>query len=837
MRNSETSKTSLVLLLSVLLAVGAGLLSLGCRGSNSKENTVYNDNEEEFDNNTTEVTVVNDPVPSVPTPDSGFYNIPNFSHMSAVGCNRGHGHDKQAFGVQLKAGGTFQVKQTNLEFGKNVTVEFLHYVSGAGPTLSVPSNGDTVSWTNNTDRIVVPVLRGQVAPANGATPVLEFERAADMIDLTIWDHEKAYPGGVAQFYKDWETNSLQTNNRDTNDGYAIIISPRISFLVHVFDKYDMSGSTQFNDAGIARWLNYYTDLVNYFDYLLGLDDSQPWNAKVNIRYFCKPHQDGAGSAYYTNTHIAMSNKASTGFGKSLRQSSRRNLNSGYFLIGWWGSSHEIAHGYEGDARSTLPGSTGEVWNNFYTIMTWDSPMIKKNYIPDGYGTRFSDTNKLMAKVKEVGYPGLGGSDYDRKLYFFTSLYESLGEKFFINYNQEIRRMAYMDEKEPGSPSRFAKHFGALDNINLIPYFEYWGLPINQETRDYAQKMNSRGMAVIESVVTNPVTQNTLINAYSLKSKFNVISNEQLRTNAATKGITGSATVNITIDKLNEIKDKQWHLMDGNKIVQEGVISGNTINITGIKLGTYILRMPDTENSYLISEDNATILIRQGSPAFHDIKYNKAENQFSNHKRIATTGDYTLFTFDIHPNRVTINGPPNKRVTRSGGSGVYISIEVLNAAGQKQHYQEWLRNTHYSPENIEWQLQEGWQVKIYHLEPGSITRDNRRRRISNGFTDVSEDDTNTSIQKMQTVTFTIRNGEVIQEGLTEQQRLDILKNQIDIYAEGLSTIPVAPPNNKTSRLNRTISNLLLAGIDSLPEPDRTEYMNKYKAIIGKRDVRQ
>ena len=111
------------------------------------------------------------------------------------------------------------------------------------------------------------------------------------------------------------------------------------------------------------------------------------------------------------------------------------------------------------------------------------------------------------------------------------------------------------------------------------------------------------------------------------------------------------------------------------------------------------------------------------------------------------------------------------------------------------------------------------MKIYHLEPGSITRDNRRRTISNGFTGALEDDTITNVQSSQTVIFTIKNGEIMQEGLTEPQRLDILKKQLDVYATG--TLP-----------NRNAVSLLLAGIDSLPEPYRTEYMHEYKDIVGR-----
>jgi len=322
------------------------------------------------------------------------------------------------------------------------------------------------------------------------------------------------------------------------------------------------------------------------------------------------------------------------------------------------------------------------------------------------------------------------------------------------------------------------------------------------------------------VVTDTAIQDALINRLGLNSKFNLISNERLRGDSATRGITGSATVNIAIDNLDEIKDKKWYLMDGHETVREGTIRDTTIiNITRVNLGAYTLRMPTTESAYIISQDNATILIKQDSPAVYDIKYDKAENPFTKHKRVNTIGDYTNFTFDIRPDNVSISGPPNRRVTRSGGSGIYTSIEVLDAAGQRQNYQEWLRNTHYSPENIQWRLQEGWQVKIYHLEPGSITRDNRRRTISNGFTGALEDDTITNVQSSQTVIFTIKNGEIMQEGLTEQQRLDILKKQLDVYATG--TLP-----------NRKTVSLLLAGIDSLPEPYRTEYMHKYKDIVGR-----
>ena len=858
-RKREIFEVPLALLLIVFLAMGTGVLSLGCKGHHSNEIAM---DTEEKSGDVAETVVVHHPVaplPPLPAPESGFnmpkpvensvsrmfkpdneraaergrsrkmthsgYNIPDFAHLSAVGCNRGHGHDKQPLGVQLKAGGTFRVKQTNAAFGKNVIVEFLHYASGTGPTLSVPSNGDIVSWTNETGRVVVPVLRGQTAPENGATPALEFDRTEEMIDLTIWDHEKNYPGGAAQFYLDWEKNSLQTGDPETNDGYAMILSPRINFLIHVFDREDMSHSPLFNDAGLAKWLNYYNDLINHFDELLGLDDSKPWNKKTDIRYFCKPHQAGAGAAYYTNTHIAMSRK-------SLRQRTGP-INTGFFLIGWWGGSHEIAHGYEGDARSTLPHSatfsgTAEVWNNFYTIMTWDAPAIKNHYLPNGYGTRFDDAERFMARVKEVGFPGLGTgnvagkSDYDRKLYFFVSLYESLGDKFFTHYNQEIRRMAYEEKREPGSPSRFAKYFGARDKANLIPYFEYWGLEIDQETRDYARQQDYKGMAVIDSVVTNPATQQSLIREYGLKSKFNLLSNERLRTNVATRDLVGNATVNIVIDDLNELRGKKWHLMDGNQTVREGTFRGNPINISRVHLGAYTLRMPDTNNAYLIDVDNATILIKQDSTTPDEVKYEKATNPFASHQRVVTLGDYTLFTFDLRPDRVNISGPPNRRVTRSGGSGKYISIEVLDATGQQQHVREWLRNTQYSPESIEWKMQEGWQVKIYHLEPSSVTRDNRRRSISNGFTGASEDD-DTSIQKMQTVTFTVNNGEVVLEGLTEQQRVDVLKKQIDVYAKGLLAAP-----------NRTASAYLHAGIESLPEPARTEYLQKYEALVGNKE---
>ena len=128
-----------------------------------------------------------------------IYTLPSVANMSLTGTNRGNGHDRQNLGIYMKAGASFQIRQTNTKFNKDLSLDCLNNDSQTEKSYQIPKNGDWITVEVQNDS--VPFIRTPIDTTE--QPSVEIKNEQGTEELTYY----YYGDDEEKFFGKWNENN------------------------------------------------------------------------------------------------------------------------------------------------------------------------------------------------------------------------------------------------------------------------------------------------------------------------------------------------------------------------------------------------------------------------------------------------------------------------------------------------------------------------------------------------------------------------------------------------------------------------------------------------------
>ena len=245
--------------------------------------------------NTTTLTVpveVTDAPDINPKVERTLFTLPSMDNMAKVGTHRANQGDSQHLGIFMPAHSSIKIKM--LSGSKDKTFQLMNNDSHTEKSVVVKSDNSELLIT--ADYGSVPFLKTNSGD-NLEKEVVEIEFIDPNIKSLNYYH-----------YQDDETSFMENWRKDT-DSYAVIENEVVTVLVPYHDIDKITIPTDFSNGfhTLDEFLYYWQEVVDFFDYCLGLDfnPENPLDQNVRSRYKVKANRHGAGAAYYSIDHVGV----------------------------------------------------------------------------------------------------------------------------------------------------------------------------------------------------------------------------------------------------------------------------------------------------------------------------------------------------------------------------------------------------------------------------------------------------------------------------------------------------------------------------------------------------
>ncbi|WP_086313720.1 hypothetical protein A5821_001253 [Enterococcus sp. 7F3_DIV0205] len=694
-----------------------------------------------------------------------------------AGISKGKYHDRQDLGFVLKENTTLRIRQTSPDFKGELTVWLLSNDSKEEVSKKVGSQ-----WVElSSDFVTTPFIN---TPYGQANATVEYEVIDDSPQKRLPIYE--WHGNPADFFTTWDKD---------NSDFALIKGTRFQLFLPEKDKELVRTLKEFKT--IDELIEHLDGILTTFDQYIGLDNSSSENRMSENRYFLKADRNGPGSAYY-------------GLNWTANTSSSTNM---WLEKKGWGTLHEIGHGYQA-GFDNVGLYTGEVSNN---LLAAQFQYEKFGKDADNFGWLFNFGKRTQVDNGLYQKIIIEGSGYDsslslrERLVLLTMLKQKAGKEAFAKMYQEYRVLA----QQPGFstanyplPDLMNKYYSETSRFDFTPALDRWKMKPNIKQGEFNRSKRFPAVAALVDVIPKDqldTARKSVDKQIMINSNFELVDNQTI----APLGLTGSLTLNLNIDDLEQIKGKKLRLLDGNSIIREEVIQQASIHFEDIPNGIYTIEL---ENSlklgysfnqhylYIKEKENTSTLI------FEKINASVLVNQEIIFRGL---GSVLAASFKTNPNhqqasfRVASKDP---HVYYAGEK--YISIEVSDPTG-KVIYSKELEGTKNTLGEDTFSFGPDYQVKIFHDETKS-------RLISSDNIIYKGNDTN--IFKMTST------------GLLNEQ----LKNDPESTLMGKIDELAAEINAQKEVKRSSDSDLkqqLWAAMNALSEKNKVEYRKKYNSFFA------
>ncbi len=520
------------------------------------------------------VIVTNDNNATV-TVERIVYTLPNDWNFQLMGVNRCNTGDRQNFGIYLPAGQFFKYRVLD---GNSIKSK-----------LKDQNEKSKIELTNNDQRTEskhridytqtgFTTIQNTFTELNGQTqkdsvPLLTSPLLARGVDVnTTFKVEIQYNTTQVrplQYYYYRDNEEKFTNDwAATNDEYAMIENEVATILLTRADIY-----TTKNEPRAFRSYDsvfeYYVKVVQRMDEILGvsLNPDKAVHQNFRAKYLMRANNKGAGEAYYGGDHIGVS-----------------AANAGYFLIMGWGTLHEIAHGYQGYlGKGTM--DLLEVSNNIlchYIQMDKDIYTKNEDWLRK-HEEDLRNQDRLNGKI-------FTQTSLQTRLYALINLLDYFeGPDTYAKMFRWYRERMLSGEFKTNTPNQdmYALFFAEVYNTNILPYWNQWGLQVNETTIDTVAKA-SKSISILKDSAGDKYTD--IINGEHLNfstDKYKPIADSILKE----YGVLSNFSVTIYIDNTDALRNRQFFLEQGGVIQYQKSIIYGTVEFTDIATGSYYLRAP------------------------------------------------------------------------------------------------------------------------------------------------------------------------------------------------------------------------------------------------------
>lgn len=246
---------------------------------------------------------------------------------------------------------------------------------------------------------------------------------------------------------------------------------------------------KFPIANLAETFKRIHSVIDWEDELAGFDNSSPQNMRTNNRVnylvdiYATPEDKKKYYMYATNYFIGLKNDNF----KELTQISTKE----------WGIWHETGHTHQ--QRSWTWGSILEISVNIFSLYVQEKFGETSRLKNDPSGrteSPFEKSKKYLADPNK-NYLVISKTDYDEfftKLVMFHQLKSVYGWDIFKKLHQYFRTTPYSynpKETEQDKVNKFIYAMCVLTKNDLVPFFNKWGLRVDEYTNREIRKLNLR----------------------------------------------------------------------------------------------------------------------------------------------------------------------------------------------------------------------------------------------------------------------------------------------------------------------------------------------------------
>ena len=500
-----------------------------------------------------------------------LYTLPEASHLTDIGFDRGYYHDRQNLGIWLPADTEMKVRLVNHEeFNRNLELGFMNDDSYTESSASIPSSGEWVTVKNSfredgaeKSKDSVPFIK---TPKDiSVQPIVEIEWKEELEELPYY----RYGDDENTFFRKWD---------DSQAPFAVIEGEAATFLVPILDRDNIINRITnqgdrdvYSFTSIDGMLEWYGEFVEQYDRYSGLKfysgKAEPYNQNVRAKFFIKANKHGAGAAYYSQDHSASNSESMEGY-----------------LVKNWLSLHEFGHGYEG-AIAKREHPFVETTNNimgYYFEQTYREGDLgwMLGYAPiEQKAQKFAELgesaeNRRNSKTTFMGIID-GAWNYGESLFMFVNVLDKLGPENTVSaMHTQYRKYYYENKMHTSSSDVIIDSFSRAGGYNVIPYFEGWYIEPSKQKESQIYDMDLPMVYYLKNLIVDEEKCEEIRENLGLNGIYSLVSTDDL----ADTGYKSKVEFQIFIDNIAQIQNRNILIKNGEKIVKEVCVTGETISV-------------------------------------------------------------------------------------------------------------------------------------------------------------------------------------------------------------------------------------------------------------------
>ncbi len=715
-------------------------------------------------------------------------NVVRGNNTAQAGTLRGQNHMRQSLDIVVPANTKAYIRSKDVVNKKQLTAELI--------TDSSKSDARTNFALDNQWHEIQASKDGALfikTPSNLDGPVdveyyVEGNKGVDM------PHYKLN-GDIEKFKRDWQ---------ETDAAFAVAESEHSQILIpHVDKDYVLDMENTSNPIGfksLDETLNYHEDMLKHYDHWLGLDDSSDIDANSPQQYFIRADKTGAGAAYYNPDHTATNGDSVVPF-----------LSRSWLLL------HEVGHGYDGyivHPNTATDIVLLETWNNIYgNLMVSTVDPKQGDWLYGGKQEAYQKQELDKMTKNDDDYQFIRQS-FKSRLNIMATLVRGTGEESFIKFNKYMRQMGNK-VKERSINDQLAEEWGNLSDVNLIPYFDLAGIPVNESVKERIYEQGNTILYPLSLLTSDEAEQDRIKESEHIVSRHDLVSTDALKD----VGITTSSTIDLKLNG-NQLRDNaEVRLLDGKRVVATAQVKDNQVHFEDVPMGVYKVEAPFTTDGKLPKTEYIVMKAHEDN----QLELNYPSDAKANYSEVAnflglSNDNVASLTYNPTTNKVKITD--SLKAPHVYFKTNYITMTIKDKNGEVKYHKEMVGNQARTGDNIEdVDVQPGDTLEIYHAEPG-------RLKFSNNNTNQPISALET---KNQTTTyhFTPYGLTKTDEDEAYQRYIDNLKAELDNKQADLEAHPDLD--------SRKIVSGLYAEINNLKDQDKQQFIDDYRELLEKTGV--
>ncbi len=762
-----------------------------------------------------------------------LYTLPEASHLTNIGFNRGYYHDRQSLGVWLPADAELKIRLVNSkEFGQELELKLLNNdawtekvsrsTGGAwgdpADSVRIPANGDWITVKNS-------YLDGGAAKSADSVPfiytpkdttvqpIVEIEWNDSLQDIPYY----RYQDDQAAFFSEWDRSKAP---------YAVIEGQAATFLTPIKDRNRIinypNASEPYRFHTLDEMLEWSAAFVKQYDAYAGLDfyADEPYNQNVRAKFFIKANKHGAGQAYYSGDHSA-----------------NNDDNLGDYLCRHWVSLHEFGHGYEG-AIATRENSFVETTNNimgYYFEPTY-RPESDFGWLLGGKGkTKLEAFNYLGRTAEEKRNSVKAFNDltegqklYDLTLYMFTNMLDYLGpQKTTAAMHTQYRKYYYENREHTSSSDVIIDSFSRSGGFNVAPYFDGWHIHASELLEDQLYDKDLPMLYYLRNLIgddalAEQARQQLNAAGMALDGIYSLVCTDDL-TKLST-AYTSNVTLKLSIDDFSAVEGKTIVIKNGKKVVARVPVDKRELRVD-LPIGIYEAELPmPRTGSYQYGNE---YLIASKGAAVKELVYTKTTgNPLVDDAQLKLLGmsdaEVAVLTLDTSRSRLNCsihNIEPHIYFTNPDEP--YVSIRILNPQGQELFSRSLAGVGKAEAFDGDFDFPAGSRVEVMHREIGRLRLVSRYTR---------ETLPEYTISGANTVTFVMTEQGLMPQEWGQEQRNRAYQSMLTSYSDFMlehMTRGDLSTQSKYHNAKLTVSR----AFEALAEEAKQEYRANYGILIG------